>query len=102
VGAARQQREVSQGEREPLALMSDDDVQVASLDEAKTHIVALRTRVTEVERRLRLVEKQLDTHGSPFYKRAWFRANGWPPWWVTDRPRAWRPWQAITDRIGWK
>lgn len=65
---------------------------VRSLAEAETHIASLRARVLEIERRVRHVEKQLDTHGSPLWKRAWFRLQGWPPWWVVaERPQPlWR------------
>lgn len=43
--------------------------------------------------RLRRVEKQLDTHGSPWWKRILFRADGWPAWWVVARKPDWRPWR---------
>jgi hypothetical protein len=66
--------------------------QCRSWGEAEVHIDALQARCGELERRLRHAEKQLDTLGSPWWKRLAFRLNGWPPWWiVADRP-AWRPW----------
>lgn len=67
-------------------------VQCRSWDEAEVHVASLQARVVELERRLRHAEKQLDTLGTPLWKRVLFRIDGWSPWWVTDRPRAWRPW----------
>lgn len=64
-----------------------------STDEARVHLAALYARVAELERRLRHTEKQLDTAGSPWWRRLVFRLDGWPAWWVVaGRPR-WRPWR---------
>lgn len=73
-------------------------VQCRSWEEAEVHVAALQSRIVELANRLRDVEKQLDTLGSPWWKRIWFRMNGWPAWWITDQPRRWRPWQWLTDR----
>lgn len=61
-------------------------------DEADVILASLTTRCSELERRVRHVEKQLDTLGSPWWKRLWFRLDGWPAWWVVAAGRAWRPW----------
>ena len=50
-------------------------------------------RVKELERRVRHLEKMLDTLGTPWYKRLWFRIDGWPPWYVVAQRPAWRPWR---------
>lgn len=56
-------------------------------------------RILVVENRLRKIEKQLDTLGSSWWKRILFRVNGWPPWWITNQPRTWRPWHWLTDHL---
>lgn len=66
---------------------------IRSFEEAEIHVDSLIVRVAEVERSLRHTQKQLDTLGTPLWRRAWFRVQGWPPWWVVaDRP-ARRPWR---------
>jgi hypothetical protein len=49
-------------------------------------------RVKELEREVVFIRKQLDTLGSPWWKRLWYRIDGWPPWYVVATKRAWRPW----------
>lgn len=43
--------------------------------------------------RVRLLEKMIDTRATPFWKRAIFRVDGWPPWYVVAENPAWRPWR---------
>lgn len=70
-----------------------DDVQVRSLDEARTHIASLTARALEVERRLRVEEEWTDTYlATPAWKRWLFIADGWPGHRLVERP-AWRPWR---------
>ena len=67
-------------------------VQVKSLDEAQLHIESLTVRKDELERRLRLVEKKLDTRDAAWPRRLWWWIDGWPRWTIVATKRAWRPW----------
>jgi hypothetical protein len=49
-------------------------------------------QIIELRQQLRHMQKQLDTLGSPWWKRLWFRIDGWPAWYVVAERRAWRPW----------
>lgn len=72
-----------------------DGPRVRSWDEAEQHVASLQARLLEVERRLRLVEKPLDTRATPLWRRIVFRIDGWPSWpFVVARPR-WRPWRRL-------
>lgn len=42
--------------------------------------------------RIRKLEKYFDTKNSPWWKRIWFRIDGWPTWSIIADRRAWRPW----------
>lgn len=52
-----------------------------------------QARAREIETRLRRIEEQLDTLGSPLWKRVLFRLDGWPRWSVIAARPAWRPWR---------
>jgi len=74
-------------------------VQCRSWEESETHHSAQYARLDQFADRLRLLEKRLDTLGTPWYRRVLFRLNGWPAWYiVADRP-AWRPWHRWTHRM---
>jgi hypothetical protein len=47
----------------------------------------------ELARRLRLVEKALDTRATPLWKRILFRLDGWPSWAIVAERPTWRPWR---------
>ena len=55
-------------------------------------VESLKANRDQLENRVRLLEKQLDTAGTPLFKRIWFRVDGWPAWWKVAKKRAWRPW----------
>jgi len=61
-------------------------------DETRLVCDTLAVRCHELEKRVRYLEKQIDTLGSPWWKRLWFRIDGWPPWWIVAQERSWRPW----------
>jgi hypothetical protein len=63
-----------------------------TMDEVRFQTV--EERLTALEARLRHAEKQIDTHGSPLWKRILFRIDGWPAWWIVGprRPRFWHRW----------
>lgn len=42
--------------------------------------------------RVRTLEKMIDTKDSPWWKRLWFRIDGWPAWYRVVERRSWRPW----------
>lgn len=46
----------------------------------------------ELRRQIRHMQKQLDTLGTPRWKRVLFRLDGWPPWYIVADKPAWRPW----------
>jgi len=66
---------------------------VNTLDDADAVVRSLQAQITELARQLRIVQKQLDTHGSPWWKRILFRIDGWPAWWIIARDPDWRPWR---------
>lgn len=74
------------------------DRAVTSFEEVTLAFNAIVEQNSQLGARIRQLEKQLDTHGSPLWKRIWFRVNGWPPWWiVAKRPaqRFWHRWTGI-------
>ena len=46
----------------------------------------------ELTRRVRHIEKQLDTRNTNWLKRLWFWIDGWPRWTIVAERRSWRPW----------
>lgn len=68
-------------------------IQVRDVDEAATHLTSHEVRLDEIERRLRIAEKKLDTGWeTPLWKRLVFWLDGWPLHRLVMRP-AWRPWR---------
>lgn len=68
-------------------------VQVRSLEEAEAHIASLVIRVEELERLSSDHAQRFDTLQTPWWKRLWFRIDGWPG--IRDlnaKGRAHRPW----------
>lgn len=55
----------------------------------REHEVAL----TELQKRVRMLEKMLDTRATPLWRRVLFRIDGWPSWSVVAHRPAWRPWR---------
>lgn len=51
------------------------------------------SQLRELQRRLRYVEKILDTRATPWWKRVVFWLDGWGPWWQIRPWPAWRPWR---------
>lgn len=79
-------------EHERRSRASRDDVQVRSLEEARTHISSLIVRVSELERRLRTEEKVSDTFIlTPWWKRLIFHLDGWSGHLLQANPQK-RPW----------
>lgn len=56
-----------------------------------------RDAFIELSGRVRHLEKMLDTLGSPWWKRLWFRVDGYAPWYVVERRRQWRPWHPLSQ-----
>jgi len=56
-------------------------------------IKSLKFNYEQLAGRVRLLEKMLDTKDSPWWKRVWFRLDGWPPWYRVG-PRSKRPWHS--------
>ena len=55
-------------------------------------VESLKVNNEQLCARVRHLEKQLDTAGSPWWKLLWFRIDGWPAWWIVATKRSWRPW----------
>jgi hypothetical protein len=70
------------------------------LEDAAGHLTARRNAHNELWARVRHIEDQLDTLGSPLWKRVLFRADGYEPWYVVDPRRRWRPWHRWFYLIG--
>lgn len=49
--------------------------------------------IVDLQRRVRYLEKVLDTRNTPLWKRILFRIDGWPTWTVVAAKPAWRPWR---------
>lgn len=59
-------------------------------------------RVMEVEADVRRILKMLDTLGSPWWKRLWWRIDGYEPWWIVERrrrPRLWHRYHGPERRL---
>jgi hypothetical protein len=54
---------------------------------------ATQNRVAALEYRVRVLEKYLDTLGTPLWRRILFRLDGWGPWYRMREKPAWRPWR---------
>jgi hypothetical protein len=64
-----------------------------SFENAAPVIRAHELNLLQLERRLRTVEKLLDTRATPLWRRILFRLDGWPSWSVVAPRPAWRPWR---------
>jgi len=58
--------------------MAAYDIQVRSIEEAEQHIASLTVRMEELERIARDHEARFDTLQTSWWRRAWFRIDGWP------------------------
>ena len=57
---------------------------------------SLRLRIQKLEERIHDLEEEFDTYvRTPWWKRLWFAADGWPWYRLVDHPR-WRPWHRWT------
>ena len=78
--------------------MIEPQVRCQSFEEAELIFASLIARQDQLSVRVRHLEKQIDTHGSPWWKRVWFRLNGWPPWYLVAEkpaPRFWHRWTGV-------
>lgn len=56
-------------------------------------IDSLQVNVEQLQLRVRDLEKRFDTLQTRWWKRLWFRVDGWPGQNDLNAPkRAWRPW----------
>lgn len=65
--------------------------EVRSLEEAATVIRSVYARQDELERLVRDHAQRFDTLQTPWWKRLWFKVNGWP-WYDLNGMQAPRPW----------
>jgi hypothetical protein len=74
------------------------DERVRSLEEAEVHIQSLTARIAELERLISDHSQRFDTLQTAWYKRLWFRIDGWPGIRNLNADRkAWRPWRRWTS-----
>lgn len=52
---------------------------------------SLWENIRQLHARVRYLEKVIDTKSSPWWKRLWWRLDGYPPWYRVGK-RSWRPW----------
>lgn len=53
---------------------------------------SLRFNIHQLAGRVRQIEKMLDTRDSSWWRRLWWRIDGWPRWTKVATRRSWRPW----------
>lgn len=71
------------------------DERVRSFDEAEQHVRSLSIRIDEAERLLSDHAQRWDTLQTRWWKRLWFRVDGWPGQNdLNAEGRAWRPWHS--------
>ena len=58
----------------------------------QAEIDSLKFNTTQLEHRVRHMEKLFDTANSPWYMRWWWVVDGWGPWFRLATKRSWRPW----------
>jgi hypothetical protein len=58
---------------------------------APSSLEDLTTRVAEVEKLVRDHDQRFDTLQTPWWKRVWFKIDGWP-WYDLNGARTHRPW----------
>lgn len=61
------------------------------IDSILARLNSLEFNNNQLENRVRYLEKLIDTKNSSWYKRIWWRIDGWPPWYKVGE-RSWRPW----------
>lgn len=64
-----------------------------SFDDAAPVIRCHEQQIIELERRVRYLEKVIDTRATPLWRRILFRIDGWPTWAIVAKAPAWRPWR---------
>jgi hypothetical protein len=62
-----------------------------SSESVAAEIASLWVNIRELSGRVRTLEKALDTKSSPWWRRLWWRIDGWPAWYQVGS-RSWRPW----------
>ena len=65
--------------------------QVRSIDQAEVVIQGLHARLEALEKYVIDHEQRFDTLQTPFWKRVWFKIDGWP-WYDLNGVQARRPW----------
>lgn len=58
--------------------MEPHTIRVRTVDEAEVHIASLSVRVDELERLVRDHDARFDTLQTSWWRRVWFRVDGWP------------------------
>ncbi len=62
------------------------------LESLRAETASLQFNDSQLADRVRLLEKMIDTRDSRWWKRLWWRIDGWPPWYRVG-PRAGRFWR---------
>lgn len=71
--------------------MSREPLRVRSHDEAEVHINSHDMRLDALEKLIRDHAQRFDTLQTPWWKRVWFKINGWP-WYDLNGVQKKRPW----------
>ena len=66
-------------------------IRVRSVEEAELVAQAHETRIDQLEKFVRDHDQRFDTLQTPFWKRVWFKINGWP-WYDLNGEQRHRPW----------
>jgi len=72
-------------------------VQVLSIEEAALHIRSLTVRAEALEKLVRDHAQRFDTLQTPWWKRVWFKIDGWP-WYDLNGAQKRRFWHRRNDR----
>jgi hypothetical protein len=56
-------------------------------EQTKAFAESTQINIDELQRRVRYLEKVIDTKSSPWYKRLWWRIDGWPAWYEVGPKR---------------
>lgn len=66
-------------------------IRVRSIEEAELLIQSHQTQIDRLEKLVRDHAQRFDTLQTPFWKRIWFKINGWP-WYDLNGEQQRRPW----------
>jgi hypothetical protein len=63
-------------------------------EECRLIHTSMTVRIEQLEREIRDHAQRWDTLQTPWWKRVWFKIDGWP-WYDLNGKQAWRPWNRV-------